>query len=659
MAGARRKFKDYSAVALLALYPTFILPLSTYFTAPSAYLVSSVLVALFFSAAAGLAALALAVVCNFVGEREKRVLFFVLFYISIVLYYNYNFHDYGGKIFGADEDIISNTVPYLDYVIYAVVVILIALLHRPIISNRDTIAVFFIISNLLILLTVLYGTLEKKTRGEATAVTQIISLTDFYQLSSKRNFIHILLDGFQGTVFQKVINGHPDIKAKLMGFVFYPDATSSSKVSYLSVPSVFSGKPYDGTKFISEYLSSVGFGDNKNQARIKSPPLISYLSANSYRTDILAAPGGAQFDSDAYAYYALTDFSNDLGKANGLARIVDVTLVKALPWALKSSIYRNGDWYFTQLFDNEKPRANRAIEFLKIFGDRMEPTTTRPVYKFIHLLTPHGPWTTDAHCDQAHARGTETALYQQSKCTLLALVALLDSLEAKGIYDNAAILVHGDHGAARNLDFKIPDGSVDFPKYVGKANPLILIKPLASRGPLRTSKKQVQLIDIPATVLDILGIDGALPAESMLSARRGGNIEREYFDFEPNRLLAMRSDRFTKVKKCVISGPIGSPSSWRLETSVDLDGLLKGLDDFELGVVIDISKSEVRQGDVMWIKWDGPAPRKNTYAYIDGDEVPVSIDQERKVLSFPLKRKRENISALYLVNPTARIRQPM
>ena len=151
MAGARRKFKDYSAVALLALYPTFILPLSTYFTAPSAYLVSSVLVALFFSAAAGLAALALAVVCNFVGEREKRVLFFVLFYISIVLYYNYNFHDYGGKIFGADEDIISNTVPYLDYVIYAVVVILIALLHRPIISNRDTIAVFFIISNLLIL----------------------------------------------------------------------------------------------------------------------------------------------------------------------------------------------------------------------------------------------------------------------------------------------------------------------------------------------------------------------------------------------------------------------------------------------------------------------------------------------------------------------------
>ena len=109
----------------------------------------------------------------------------------------------------------------------------------------------------------------------------------------------------------------------------------------------------------------------------------------------------------------------------------------------------------------------------------------------------------------------------------------------------------------------------------------------------------------------------------------------------------------------MIAGPIGSPSSWRLETSVDLDGLLKGLDDFELGVVIDISKSEVRQGDVMWRKWDGPAPRKNTYAYIDGDEVPVSIDQERKVLSFPLKRKRENISALYLVNPTARIRQPM
>ena len=659
MAISRHQFKDCSAVLLLALYPTFILPISTYFTAPSAYLISGVLVALFFSAAAGFIALALAAVCNIVGERKERWLFCVLFYISIILYYNYTFHDYKGKIFGADKDVISNTVPYLDYVLYAVTAVLISLLHRPIIRARDTVAVFFIISNLAILLIVLYGTFEKKTRRDVKTVTQGISLNNFYQLSSKRNFIHILLDGFQGSVFRKVINDHPDIKENLIGFIFYPDATSSSKISYLSVPSVFSGKPYDGTNFISEYLASVGFGDNKTQARIKSPPLITYLAANSYRTDILAAPGGAQFNSEAYTYYALTDFADDPGKVNGLAQIVDVTLVKALPWALKSTIYRNGDWFFTQLFDNQKPRANRAIEFLKIFSDRTEPTTPQRVYKFIHLLTPHGPWTTDANCGRADASGAKIALYQQSKCTLLALVALLDSLKAKGIYDDAAILVHGDHGAPHNLNFEVPHGRADFPKYVGKANPLILVKPLASRRPLRTSNKQVQLIDIPATVLDILEIDGALPSESMLADRPGREIERAFFEFEPNRLLAMRSDRFTKVKKYVISGPIGSPSSWRLETSLDVDGLLKDLDNFQLGVVVNISKSEVRQGDVMWVKWDGPAPRKNTYAYIDGDEVPISINENRKFLSFPLKRKRANISALYLVDPVARVRQPM
>ena len=62
---------------------------------------------------------------------------------------------------------------------------------------------------------------------------------------------------------------------------------------------------------------------------------------------------------------------------------------------------------------------------------------------------------------------------------------------------------------------------------------------------------------------------------------------------------------------------------------------------------------------MMWVKWDGPAPPKYTYAYIDGDEVPISINEKRKFLSFPLKRKRANISALYLVDPVARVRQPM
>ena len=171
MAIWRHQSKDCSAVLLLALYPTFILPISTYFTAPSAYLISGVLVALFFSAAAGFIALALAGVCHIVGGRKERGLFCVLFYISIVMYYNYTFHDYKGKIFGADEDIISNTGPYLDYALYAVTAVVIFLLHRPIIRARDTIAVFFIISNLVILLTVLYGTFEEKTRRDVKTVT--------------------------------------------------------------------------------------------------------------------------------------------------------------------------------------------------------------------------------------------------------------------------------------------------------------------------------------------------------------------------------------------------------------------------------------------------------------------------------------------------------
>jgi hypothetical protein len=59
----------------------------------------------------------------------------------------------------------------------------------------------------------------------------------------------------------------------------------------------------------------------------------------------------------------------------------------------------------------------------------------------------------------------------------------------------------------------------------------------------------------------------------------------------------------------------------------------------------------------MWLQYDGPNPQKGIIAVIDGKQVPVVIDTEKKVLAFPLGRTRASVNKLYLVNPALRIRQ--
>lgn len=105
---------------------------------------------------------------------------------------------------------------------------------------------------------------------------------------------------------------------------------------------------------------------------------------------------------------------------------------------------------------------------------------TKRIFKFYHLGVPHIP-------------------------------LILNRL---GIYDNSIIVLVGDHGAGfQGQDFVLQPGMplekrADIVTQSSRvtALPLILVKPLASRGALKISDAPVSLSDIPATVFSNLGL---------------------------------------------------------------------------------------------------------------------------------------------------------
>ncbi|MFT5445591.1 MAG: hypothetical protein ACI9DC_000752 [Gammaproteobacteria bacterium] len=562
MSSIKVLFRDNRAFFFLVLYLLFILPMSTYVASSSYFQLSFHQAIVFFLFASSVAGVVMICVAGFFSENQRRYIFSALLLACLLAFYNYNFHQYGGKIVGVDANVFVAPVSFPDVLLYTILAVVIFVVRRHIFSDRDAIAVFFLLANAAIF----SSQLSFSDISQTEEADKDEKLSRIYELSSGLNVLHIIFDGFQGTVFNEILSAEPDLKEKFPGFIFYPDALTSSEVTYLSLPASFSAKVFDGTEPISEYLSSVGFGEKMDKENFVTPPLLSRLADEGFRVDVLAANGGRMPRSPDYNFYVKTDsFNHYSNYAFNLALILDVTLAKIMPWRLKMQVYRKGNWLLSKYLESDVSRANRAIEFIQTFSSRISVQGVSPVYKIFHLLAPHGPWTTDENCRETAAEVDSTAVYNQTRCTVFAIVAMVDQLRAKGLYEKTAILIHGDHGIGQELGLSSKVDLVQLPRFLGNVNPLVLLKPFSTtESALQSNNKQIQLIDIPATVFDILSLQHSFAGRSMLQRAGSDNVVREFFEFEPNRITAAKLDRVTSTKRFTVTGPITSRDAWEL-----------------------------------------------------------------------------------------------
>lgn len=128
-----------------------------------------------------------------------------------------------------------------------------------------------------------------------------------------------------------------------------------------------------------------------------------------------------------------------------------------------------------------------VLPTLERLADDLSRTSGGILY-FAHLMIPHYPYAMRADCGirtpisswelrvlhegmntPESRRHRYAAYYDQIRCTLRKLAALFDAMKAAGTYEEAIILVHGDHGSrialndptAENLSRLTPDDHID------------------------------------------------------------------------------------------------------------------------------------------------------------------------------------------------------
>jgi len=377
--------------------------------------------------------------------------------------------------------------------------------------------------------------------------------------SPEKNVLHILVDGFQADVFEDLITT-PELQDEYNkhfdGFVYYRETLGIFPYTRFAVPAFLSGKVYSNQQVKNTFIDDA----------LRGETIISMGRDNGFDIDLIV-DGSDLFDHYAHLPYDNIQKISDLpGLRNPLAEpamLLDLALFRITPGAFKVFVYQNQKWLASQVFslgDAFHFYYFKHTYFLDLFSEKMHANRDAPVYKYLHVMNTHNPMVVNEDCSFTGQPqpSSRYRLTLQARCTLHTLEGLLDKMKALGIYDQATIIIHGDHGGWVGTHRSGPDilFADDWPApfwVKSLASPLLAIKLPGATGPIRTSNVLASLLDIPDTLRDIMNWSGDFGHTSLLALRENESRTRyfRYYDYQRN---AWEEEHTPTMREFAITG---------------------------------------------------------------------------------------------------------
>lgn len=251
---------------------------------------------------------------------------------------------------------------------------------------------------------------------------------------------------------------------------------------------------------------------------------------------------------------------------------MDLSLFRLAPHFIKRAIYNQQAW----LLSSKNPELSGTHyrhysdnEFFRRLTRDASLGRETPVYKLIHLLTPHPPLVVNDRNLPAKTplKNTRANARRQSASTLEWVLQFLEKLRKLSIYDSSIIVIHSDHGS--NLSFKLQDRSghwIDSRKsslrISGAVLPLLLIKPALSEDLFQISDAQVELNDLPATIVALLDLAGDFGGMNIFEVEKGNRRKRTYTRGMVSRDVSRETGFFTALQEYSIFGSVFVENSW-------------------------------------------------------------------------------------------------
>ena len=399
-----------------------------------------------------------------------------------------------------------------------------------------------------------------------------------YRFSKEKNTLIVILDAFSSPAFDLMLDNDPSWRDRLEGFTYYQDALGVYPTTLPSVPAILSGKTYDNTQPMDQFL----------RENLSGASLPTLLQDHGFLTHTITETiYGEYLEEVPYAnQISFLDTHPQNGKLRDSLRIWNIALFRYSPHFLKMRVYSDHRWLLRGAstsadstsvpelpFTDEEPfrvptPGQQASWILwRQLVDNANAGSGKPTFKFIHLFTTHIPFFLDDECvqitEEEYAKlGWRGAVPKQCTCAMNQVLEILDRLKEFGILDQTLVILAADHGNHINLDSG-DDQEIEqagIPK-LSKVLPLLLVKPTGAQGPLQISQAPVSLIDIPQTVAADMGIDKEFPGRALQDAKEGETRTRVYYDYEWEHRFWF-ADHLPPMTEFRVTGPVRNPASW-------------------------------------------------------------------------------------------------
>ena len=395
-----------------------------------------------------------------------------------------------------------------------------------------------------------------------------------FELSSKQNVFHFVLDGFQSDVFLDVVESdRAAMDRQFSGFTFFANHAGAFPTTVVSIPAMLTGRVYRNQEPMRRFIN----------AALKRASIFNVMRGQGYQVDGVS---GLQYDrASATNYFRLPTpyVSYDAYVRSTAWQLADLGLFRHSPHLLKPAIYNDQNWRLQNAFgrgsvDNAGRRhlPVNGEAFLRDFTPRLRVAHDRPIYKYIHVGIPHWPMTLDADCRYIGVKRASRELYTgQSRCAVKRIGEFLDRLRALGLYDSSMVLLSSDHGIAIPPDGFTGDRDIlggPLSNLSGSAHALLVVKPPLASGPLRVSAAPTMITDIPATIVDTMGLKNPFPGASALKLDEHAPRPRQ-FSVYPWSSADWRADHFPFMDVFTINGSLLDGSAWTTEDPIYMKGI--------------------------------------------------------------------------------------
>lgn len=401
--------------------------------------------------------------------------------------------------------------------------------------------------------------LEGEKTENTTRVPSALTYENLNELSEGNNVVFFLIDRFDVRYFEALRKKEPELFDKLDGFTFYNDYTSLYCRTYPAVSSILTGKENSFEESRLNYFKEI------------------YTDGGHLRNLYNAGYNVNVYTEKYYVYddaYYMSDYVSNISGVKGyeidsnLALSWDMlrlSLSNSLPFLAKDVVgyMSTPDFNSHAVYEADEPvyDADMKNVYDYITGNDFVTVEGKGQFSFIHIYGCHTPIKYNLNWEEANEKeknDTTMALKQ----SLTIIYEYISEMKRLGVYDDATIVITGDHPAALSDTKLIGEASKS---DNGTRVTAMLFKRAGESGTaLATSTAQISQDELWATIYESEGLTSLKSGESFFDIPEGVDRERRYlFQLSVTREDKSRADEIVTYK---IVGSARVKENWSIES---------------------------------------------------------------------------------------------